>query len=60
MLIIKAEIIVPDVIILKSDVAERIIRLENCHGQNETMENLKICCTLSRKNMENSELNLKI
>ena len=38
---------VPDVITLKSDTAERKIRLEDCHNQNETMEYLKVCLSLS-------------
>ncbi len=59
------EIIVPDVIILKSDAAERTIRLENCHSQNEIMEYLKICLSLfsvhyPEKIIENSEATLKI
>ncbi len=61
----ETEVIVPDVIILKSDVAERTIRLENCHSQNEIMEYLKICLSLFAvhypgKIMENSETTLKI
>jgi hypothetical protein len=59
------EIIVPDAITLKSDVAERTIRLENCHSQNEIMEYLKICLSLfavhyPEKIIENSEATLKI
>jgi len=38
---------VPDVITLKSDTAERKIRLEDCHNQNEIMEFLKLCLSLS-------------
>ncbi len=61
----ETEIIVPDVIILKSDVAERTIRLENCHSQNEIMEYLKICLSLfsvhyPEKIMDNSEATLRI
>ncbi len=61
----ETEIIVPDAIILKSDVAERTIRLENCHNQNEIMEYLKICLSLfsvhyPEKIIENSESTLKI
>ncbi len=61
----ETEIIVPDVIILKSDVAERAIRLENCHNQNEIMEYLKICLSLfsvhyPEKIIENSEATLRI
>jgi hypothetical protein len=57
--------IVPDVIILKSDVVERTIRLENCQNQNEIMEYLKICLSLfsvhyPEKIMENAEATLKI
>jgi hypothetical protein len=63
--ITETEIIVPDLIILKSDVAERTIRLENCQNQNEIMEYLKICLSLfsvhyPEKIMENSEATLKI
>ncbi|MBU4340284.1 MAG: hypothetical protein KKD46_05145, partial [Euryarchaeota archaeon] len=43
----ETEIIVPDVITLKSDTAERKIRLEDCHNQNEIMEFLKLCLSLS-------------
>ncbi len=65
MFITETEIIVPDVIILKSDVAERTIRLENCQNQNEIMEYLKICLSLfsvhyPEKIIENSEPILKI
>ncbi len=61
----ETEIIVPDVIILKSDAAERTIRLENCQNQNEIMEYLKICLSLfsanySEKIVENSEATLRI
>jgi hypothetical protein len=61
----ETEIAVPDVIILKSDVAERTIRLENCHSQNEIMEYLKVCLSLfsvhyPEKIIENSEATLKI
>jgi hypothetical protein len=61
----ETEIIVPDVIILKSDVAERTIRLENCHSQNEIMEYLKVCLSLfsvhyPEKIIENSEATLRI
>ncbi len=61
----ETEIILPDVIILKSDVAERTIRLENCHSQNEIMEYLKICLSLfavhyPERIMETSETTLKI
>jgi hypothetical protein len=61
----ETEIIVPDAITLKSDVAERTIRLENCHNQNEIMEYLKICLSLfsvhyPEKIIENSEATLKI
>jgi len=38
---------VPDLITLKSDTAERKIRLEDCHNQNEIIEYLKICMSLS-------------
>jgi hypothetical protein len=38
----ETEIVVPDVIILKSDAAERTIRLENCQNQNEIMEYLNL------------------
>jgi hypothetical protein len=59
------EIIVPDAIILKSDVAERTIRLENCQNQNEIMEYLKVCLSLfsvhhPEKIIENSVPTLKI
>ena len=37
----------PDVIALKGDTAERKIRLEDCQSQNEIMEYLKICMSLS-------------
>ncbi|MDP3105206.1 MAG: hypothetical protein Q8M95_11440 [Candidatus Methanoperedens sp.] len=40
----------PDVITLKSDTAERKIRLEDCHNQNEIMEFLKLCLSLSIAN----------
>jgi hypothetical protein len=58
----ETEIVVPDVIILKSDSAERTIRLENCHSQNEIMEYLKICLSLfavhyPEKIIENSDAN---
>ncbi len=43
----ETEIIVPDVITLKSDTAERKIRLEDCQNQTEIMEYLKICLSLS-------------
>ncbi len=43
----ETEITVPDVITLKSDTAERKIRLEDCHNQNEIMEYLKACLSLS-------------
>jgi hypothetical protein len=61
----ETEIAVPDVIILKSDVAERTIRLENCQNQNEIMEYLKICLSLfsvhyPERIVENSEATLKI
>ncbi len=61
----ETEIIVPDAITLKSDIAERTIRLENCHSQNEIMEYLKICLSLfsvhyPEKIIENSEPTLKI
>ncbi len=61
----ETEIIVPDVIILKSDVSERTIRLENCQYQNEIMEYLKLCLSLfsvhyPEKIMENSEATFKI
>ncbi len=61
----ETEIVVPDVIILKSDAAERTIRLENCQNQNEIMEYLKICLSLfavhyPEKIMDNSEVTLKI
>ncbi len=61
----ETEIVVPDVIILKSDAAERTIRLENCQNQNEIMEYLKICLSLfavhyPEKIMDNSEATLKI
>ncbi len=42
----ETEVIVPDAIILKSDTAERIIRLENCQNQNEIIDYLKICMSL--------------
>jgi len=38
---------VPDLITLRSDTAERKIRLEDCHNQNEIIEYLKICLSLS-------------
>ncbi len=65
MLKTETEIAVPDVIILKSDAAERTIRLENCHSQNEIMEYLKVCLSLFSVNypekiIENSEATLKI
>ncbi len=61
----ETEIVVPDVIILKSDVAERTIRLENCQSQNEVVEYLKICLSLfsvhyPEKIIENSVPTLKI
>lgn len=61
----ETEIIVPDVITLKGDAVERIIRLENCHNQNEIMEYLKICLSLSAVNypekiLENSDATLKV
>ena len=61
----ETEIVVPDVIILKGDAAERTIRLENCHNQNEIMEYLKICLSLfavhyPEKIMESPEATLKI
>ncbi len=43
----ETELIVPDVITLKSDAAERKIRLEDCHNQNELMEYLRLCLSLS-------------
>jgi len=43
----ETEIFVPDTITLKSDTAERKIRLEDCHNQNEIIEYLKICMSLS-------------
>jgi len=43
----ETELIVPDVITLKSDTAERKIRLEDCHNQSEIIEYLKICMSLS-------------
>ncbi len=43
----ETEITVPEVITLKSDTAERKIRLEDCHNQNEIMEYLKVCLSLS-------------
>ncbi len=46
----ETEISVPDVITLKSDAAERKIRLEDCHNQNEIMEYLKICLSLGYVN----------
>ncbi len=65
MFVTETEIIVPDVIILKSDVAERTIRLENCNSQNEIMDYLKICLSLfsvqyPEKIIENSEAPLRI
>lgn len=45
---------VPDVITVKGDAAERKIRLEDCHNQNEIMEYLKICLTLSYVNYPES------
>ncbi len=64
MLKTETEIAVPDVIILKSDAAERTIRLENCQNQNEIMECLKICLSLfsvhyPEKIIENSVPTLK-
>ncbi len=61
----ETEIIVPDAITLKSDIAERTIRLENCHSQNEIMEYLKVCLSIFSVNypekiMENSVPTLKI
>jgi hypothetical protein len=60
----ETEIAVPDVIILKSDAAERTIRLENCQNQNEIIEYLKICLSLfsvhyPEKIIENSVPTLK-
>lgn len=46
----ETELIVPDVITLKSDAAERKIRLEDCQNQNEIMEYLKICLSLCTVN----------
>ncbi len=65
MLKTETEITVPDVIILKSDAAERTIRLENCHSQNEVMEYLKVCLSLfsvhyPEEIIESSEATLKI
>ena len=37
-------------ITLKSEAAERKIRLEDCHNQNETIEYLKICLSLYTAN----------
>lgn len=48
----ETELIVPDVIILKSDTAERKIRLEDCHNQYEIMEYLKVCMSLSTAHPE--------
>ena len=48
----ETEITVPDVITLKSDTAERKIRLEDCHNQNEIMEYLKVCLSLSSVNYQ--------
>ncbi len=65
MLKTETEIDVPDAIILKSDVAERTIRLENCQNQNEIIEYLKICLSIFSVNypekiIENSVPTLKI
>ncbi len=48
----ETEISVPDVITLKGDLSERLIRLENCHNQNEVMDYLKICLSLFSVNPE--------
>ncbi len=54
----ETEIIVPDVITIKGDAAERKIRLEDCHNQNEVMDFLKICLSLYYVNYpENSKEN---
>lgn len=44
------EISVPDMITLKGDSSERLIRLENCHNQNDVMDYLKICLSLYSMN----------
>jgi len=43
----ETEIIVPDAIALKSEATERVIRLEECQSQNEIIEYLKLCMSLS-------------
>ncbi len=48
----ETEISVPEVITLKGDLSERIIRLENCNNQNEVMDYLKICLSLFSVNPE--------
>jgi hypothetical protein len=40
------EISVPEMITLKGKSSERLIRLENCHDQNDVMDYLKICLSL--------------
>lgn len=47
MIITETEIIVPDAITLKSEATERVIRLEECQSQNEVIEYLKLCLSLS-------------
>jgi hypothetical protein len=43
----ETEIIVPDTISLKGESTERVIRLEECQSQNEVIEYLKLCLSLS-------------
>lgn len=43
----ETEIIVPDTISLKSEATQRVIRLEECQSQNEVIEYLKLCLSLS-------------
>lgn len=53
----ETELIVPDVIALKSDTAERKIRLEDCHSQNEILEYLKICMSLAYVHYPEKKIN---
>lgn len=46
----ETEIPVPDLIILKGNMSERSIRLENCQNQNEVIDYLKICLSLFSSN----------
>jgi hypothetical protein len=50
------DISVPDVITLKSEYSERLIRLENCHDQNDVMDYLKMCLYLYYMNYPDRNL----